>query len=97
MRHLVRLLPQRGHELGQLRLGLEQLDPLGLDGLEDLGVEVDGPDPHAHGAAGLGRLGHLVGDEAGVVDVATDPFTHLNSETLLLQKEDIFFKDVMVF
>jgi len=42
---------------------------LGLDSTVDLGVEVEGPHPEAHGLAGFGGLLDNFGDKLGVLDV----------------------------
>ena len=48
--------------------------PLGLDSTVDLGVEVKGPHPEAHGLAGFGGLLDIFRDKLGFLDVLLQLF-----------------------
>ena len=48
--------------------------PLGLDSTVDLGVEVKGPHPEAHGLAGFGGHFYNFWDKLGVLDVLLQLF-----------------------
>ena len=78
---------QRAPSVGQRpevrHLRLQELHPLRLDALEDLGVVVYGPDPHAEGAGGPGDLANLVRDELGVVYVPPNPLAHMLRNVVL--------------